>query len=45
MHFAVSTEEAISFRMIHGKPTKYVKGVIDGEEFTEVPEEEIVKGL
>ena len=45
--FAVSTEEAISFRMIHeptGKPTKLVKGVIYGEEFTEVPEEEIVKG-
>ena len=47
MHSAVSTEEAVSFRMIHeptGKPIKYVKGVIDGDEFTEVPEEEIVKG-
>ena len=47
MHSAVSTEDAISFRMIHeptGKPIKYVKGVIDGDEFTEVPEEEIVKG-
>ena len=47
MHSAVSTEDAISFRMIHeptGKPIRYVKGVIDGDEFTEVPEEEIVKG-
>ena len=47
MHSAVSTEDAISFRMIHeptGKPIKYVKGVIDGDEFIEVPEEEIVKG-
>jgi DNA end-binding protein Ku len=47
MHSAVSTEGAISFRMIHeptGKPIKYLKGVIDGEEFTEVPEEEIIKG-
>ena len=44
---AVSTEEAISFRQIHepsGKPIKYVKGVRDGETFTEVPEEEIIKG-
>jgi hypothetical protein len=33
--------------MIHepsGKPVRYVKGVRDGDEFTEVPEEEIVKG-
>src|SRR3546814_1825915 len=33
--------------MIHepsGKPIRYVKGVRDGEEFVEVPEEEIVKG-
>ena len=33
--------------MIHeptGKSIRYVKGVIDGDEFTEVPEEEIVKG-
>ena len=47
MYSAVSTEDAISFRMIHeptGKPIRYVKGVIDGEEFTEVPEEEIIKG-
>ena len=31
---AVSTEEAVSFRMIHepsGKPIRYVKGVHDGE--------------
>jgi len=27
-----------------GKPITCVKGVIDGDEFTEVPEEEIVKG-
>jgi DNA end-binding protein Ku len=44
---AVSTEEAISFRQIHeasGTPTRYVKGVHDGDTFTEVPDEEIVKG-
>lgn len=44
---AVSTEAAISFRQIHepsGKPIKYVKGVRDGDTFTEVPDEEIVKG-
>ena len=44
---AVSTEEAISFRQIHepsGNPIKYVKGVRDGDSFTEVPEEEIIKG-
>ena len=44
---AVSTEEAISFRQIHepsGNPIKYVKGVRDGDAFTEVPEEEIIKG-
>lgn len=44
---AVSTEDAVSFRQIHepsGKPIKYVKGVRDGETFTEVPDEEIVKG-
>src|SRR6185437_4250263 len=47
MHSAVSTEDAISFRMIHeptGKPIKYLKGVIDGDEFTEVPDKEIIKG-
>ena len=44
---AVSTEEAVSFRMIHepsGKPIRYVKGVYDDNEFIEVPEEEIIKG-
>jgi DNA end-binding protein Ku len=44
---AVSTEDAISFRQIHepsGKPIKYVKGVRDGDTFTEVSDEEIVKG-
>jgi DNA end-binding protein Ku len=44
---AISTEEAISFRQIHepsGKPVKYVKGVRDGDTFTEVPDEEIIKG-
>jgi DNA end-binding protein Ku len=44
---AVSTEEAISFRQIHepsGTPIRQVKGVRDGETFTEVPDEEIVKG-
>jgi DNA end-binding protein Ku len=44
---AVSTEEAISFRQIHepsGTPIKYVKGMRDGDTFTEVPEEEIIKG-
>ena len=33
--------------MIHepsGKPIRYVKGVHDGDEFIEVPEEEIIKG-
>jgi DNA end-binding protein Ku len=37
----------VSFRMIHepsGKPIRYVKGVRDGDEFVEVPEEEIAKG-
>src|SRR5262245_14391678 len=44
---AVSTEKAISFRQIHepsGTPIQYVKGVHDGETFTEVLNEEIVKG-
>jgi len=44
---AISTEEAISFRQIHepsGTPIMYVKGVHDGDTFTEVPDEEIVKG-
>jgi DNA end-binding protein Ku len=44
---AVSTEGAISFRMIHkpsGKPIRYVKGIETEHGFEEVPEEEIVKG-
>src|SRR5262245_29800609 len=44
---AVSTEEAVSFRMIHepsGKPIRYVKGIRNGDEFIEVPDEEIIKG-
>src|SRR5690349_24488291 len=44
---AVSTEEAISFRQIHepsGTPIRYVKGIHDGDTFTEVPDEEIIKG-
>ena len=44
---AVSTEEAISLRQIHepsGTPIRYVKGVHDGDAFTEVKDEEIVKG-
>src|SRR4029453_6579055 len=44
---AVSTEEAISFRQIHepsGTPIRQVKGVRDGDTFTEVSDEEIVKG-
>src|SRR5262249_3016702 len=38
---------AISFRQIHepsGTPIRNLKGVLDGETFTEVPDEEIVKG-
>jgi DNA end-binding protein Ku len=44
---AVSTEEAISFRQIHepsGTPIRQVKGVRDSDTFTEVPDQEIVKG-
>jgi DNA end-binding protein Ku len=44
---AVSTQEAISLRHIHepsGTPIRQVKGVRDGDTFTEVPDEEIVKG-
>jgi DNA end-binding protein Ku len=44
---AISTEEAISFRQIHepsGTPIRQVKGIRDGDTFTEVPDEEIVKG-
>jgi DNA end-binding protein Ku len=44
---AVSTEEAISFRQIHepsGTPIRNLKGIREGDEFIEVPDEEIVKG-
>src|SRR5262245_38424830 len=44
---AISTEEAVSFRMIHepsGRPIRYVKGVSTEKGFKEVPDEEIVKG-
>jgi len=47
LHSAVSLEEGVAFRMIHkpsGEPVRYQKGVRDGETFTEVPEDEIVKG-
>ena len=47
MYSAVSSEEAISFRMIHepsGQPIRYVKGIETEKGFEEVPEEEIVKG-
>ena len=44
---AVSTEDAVSFRMIHkpsGKAIRYLKGVETGEGFKEVLDEEIIKG-
>ena len=44
---AATTEGKVAFRMIHapsGQPIRNVKGVRDGETFTEVPDEEIVKG-
>jgi DNA end-binding protein Ku len=44
---AATTEGRVAFRMIHapsGQPIRNVKGVRDGETFTEVPDEEIVKG-
>jgi DNA end-binding protein Ku len=44
---ATSAEAGISFRQIHapsGQPIRQVKGVRDGDFFTEVPEDEIVKG-
>jgi DNA end-binding protein Ku len=44
---AATTEGRVAFRMIHtpsGQPIRNVKGVRDGETFTEVPEEEIIKG-
>jgi DNA end-binding protein Ku len=43
----MSTEDSISFRQIHvpsGQPIKQLKGVRDGDEFTPVAEEEIIKG-
>jgi DNA end-binding protein Ku len=47
LHSAASTDERVAFRMIHepsGQPVRYQKGVRDGDTFTEVPDEEIVKG-
>ena len=48
LYSALSAEEAISFRQIHkssGQPIRLAKGVRDAAgEFTEVPDEEIVKG-
>src|SRR6478752_9574348 len=47
LHSAISTEDAISFRMIHepsGQPIRYVKGIPTENGFEEVPEEEIIKG-
>ena len=44
---AATTEGRVAFRMIHapsGQPIRNVKGVRDGETFTEVPDEEIIKG-
>jgi DNA end-binding protein Ku len=44
---SATTEGNVAFRMIHapsGQPIRNVKGVRDGESFTEVPDEEIVKG-
>jgi DNA end-binding protein Ku len=44
---AATTEGKVAFRMIHapsGQPIRNVKGVRDGETFTEVPDDEIIKG-
>lgn len=44
---AVSSEDAVSFRMIHkpsGKPIRYLKGIETDRGFKGVPEDEIVKG-
>ena len=44
---AATTEGKVAFRMLHassGQPIRNVKGVRDGETFTEVPDDEIVKG-
>jgi len=46
LHSATS-EGRVAFRMIHapsGEPIRNVKGVREGETFTEVPDDEIVKG-
>ena len=44
---AATTEGRVAFRMIHapsGNPIRNIKGVRDGETFTEIPEDEIIKG-
>ena len=44
---AATTEARVAFRQIHapsGTPIRYVKGVRDGDTFTEVPDDEIIKG-
>ena len=44
---AATTEGKVAFRMIHapsGQPIRNVKGVRNGETFTEVPDEEVIKG-
>jgi Ku protein len=44
---AATTEGKVAFRQIHapsGNPIRNIKGVRDGETFTEVPEDEIIKG-
>jgi DNA end-binding protein Ku len=44
---AATTEGKVAFRQIHapsGNPIRNVKGVRDGDTFTEVPDEEIIKG-
>jgi len=44
---AVSSEDAVSFRMIHkpsGKPIRYLKGIETDRGFKEVPEDEIING-
>jgi DNA end-binding protein Ku len=44
---AATTEGRVSFRQIHepsGQPIRNVKGVRDGDTFTEVHDEEIIKG-
>jgi len=44
---AATIEGKVAFRMIHapsGQPIRNVKGVRNGETFTEVPDDEIIKG-